>query len=75
VGQRHDRSTRLQGHGEAVPVIVLTQREKEDLHGVLRRSLERAEKRARASRDPCADAEVAMLTRAVADLDDELAGY
>lgn len=56
-------------------VIDLTQREKEDLHGVLRRACERAEKRRAAGNDPGADAEAEMLARAVADLADELAGY
>jgi hypothetical protein len=58
-----------------MPVIELTRAEKENLHSVLRRSLERAEKRQRESNDPGANAEAQMLARAVADLDDELAGY
>jgi hypothetical protein len=42
---------------------------------VLRRSLERAEMRKRAHPDdPSADSEAEVLARAVADLDDELAG-
>lgn len=54
-------------------VIELTRREKEDLHSVLRRSLERAQRKARAAFDPKADAEAEQLARAVADLADELA--
>lgn len=53
-------------------VIHLTRAEKQDLHSVLRRSCERAEKRKRQG-DPSADAEAEMLARAVADLADELA--
>lgn len=53
----------------------LSRSEKEGLHSVLRRSLERAERR-RATHpdDPSIDAEARMLASAVADLDDELAG-
>jgi hypothetical protein len=54
-------------------VIHLTRREKEDLQSVLRRSLERAQRRSRAAFDPKVDAEAEMLARAVADLADELA--
>ena len=44
------------------------------MHSVLRRSLERAERRRAAyPDDPKIDAEADALARAVADLDDELA--
>jgi hypothetical protein len=55
--------------------IHLSRSEKEGIHSVLRRSLERAELRKLAHPDdPAADAEAVMLAQAVADLDDELAG-
>lgn len=52
--------------------FILSRREKEDLHSVLRRAVERAEQR-RAAGDPSADREAEMLAAAVADLNDELA--
>lgn len=55
-------------------VITLTRVEKENLHSVLRRACDRAEKRKAKGNDPGADAEAEMLARAVADLADELAG-
>lgn len=51
----------------------LSRTEKEGLHSVLRRALERAERRKRDG-DPSAEREVTALACAIADLDDELAG-
>lgn len=46
-----------------------------DIRSVLERSIQRAERRKAAHPDdPSIDAEAAMLARAVADLNDELAG-
>lgn len=57
---------RLQGHGETMPVKQqLGRRELEDLHSVLRRAAERAERNK--------DADAAKLAREVADIANELA--
>lgn len=53
----------------------LTRAQLEDMHSVLRRSLERAERRRREQQDTKADYEADQLARAVADLAEELAGY
>lgn len=55
--------------------IHLSRSEKEGIHSVLRRSLERAELRKAAHPDDRSDdAEAELLAQAVADLGDELAG-
>ena len=53
--------------------ISLTRTEKLDMRSVLERAIQRAEQRKHGG-DPSADAEAEMLARAVADLNDELAG-
>jgi hypothetical protein len=52
----------------------LTRAELEDLHSVLRRAAERAEKRASEQPDPAAECHAEQLAQAVAEIDDELKG-